>query len=217
MNVAGVVTEVGKGVTAFKVGDEVFGHFTPGDDRKAAFQLDSWLGKKPAGMSFEEVASLPIAYVAALGAVYSSLEIPVSYMPAPAEPFEPQSVLVSDPKVSSGFLVLSTEHQVLGGSSSLGTAAIQLLRLSPPDVGIITTCSAAHHARMSALGANRTFDRNAPLAEIIAVTPTKSGVDAVLGAVRGAVDRPEILSVLRKDGGDEVCRGHVGARHKGGS
>ena len=67
------------------------------------------------------------------------------------------------------------------------------------------------------LGANRTFDRNAPLAEIIAVTPTKSGVDAVLGAVRGAVDRSEILSVLRKDGGDEVCRGHVGARHKGGS
>ena len=39
MNGAGVVTEIGKQVTRFKVGDEVLGVFIPGNDRTAAFQV----------------------------------------------------------------------------------------------------------------------------------------------------------------------------------
>lgn len=80
--------------------------------------------------------------------------------------------------------------QVLGGSSSVGAAAIQLLRLALPEALILTTCSSKHHARMSDLGANHAFDRDALLDEIRAVTMAHAGVDCILGAVEGKLTVP---------------------------
>ena len=71
-DVAGVVTAVGPGVTQFKVGDAVFG--TVGSFKGGAFAQfaavpASELAPIPAGLSFEDAASLPIVGLAALQAL----------------------------------------------------------------------------------------------------------------------------------------------------
>lgn len=53
---------------------------------------------------------------------------------------------------------------------------------------------------MSDLGANHAFDRDTPLDEMRAATIDGKGVDCILGAVEGAVDRPEILQLLNPGG-----------------
>ena len=64
-DLAGVVEAVGGGVTNVKVGDEVFGvgHGTCAEYARADAEL---LQPKPAGLSFEEAASLPTSAFAAL-------------------------------------------------------------------------------------------------------------------------------------------------------
>jgi len=68
VDVAGVVDAVGSGVTEFHPGDEVFGHrprafaeYVSGKEEKFA--------KKPASLSFEEAAGIPVAGMTALQAV----------------------------------------------------------------------------------------------------------------------------------------------------
>ena len=63
IDAAGVVEEVGEGVTNFKVGDEVFGCFG-GGPKGAAFQEiaivpQASLAKKPENINWEDSASLP--------------------------------------------------------------------------------------------------------------------------------------------------------------
>lgn len=64
-DVAGVVVAVGKDITRFKVGDEVFGisagsfaEYAPVSERRAAL--------KPANLTFEQAAAVPIAAITAL-------------------------------------------------------------------------------------------------------------------------------------------------------
>jgi NADPH:quinone reductase-like Zn-dependent oxidoreductase len=57
-DVAGVVDEIGEGVTAVSIGDEVFGMATSGG--AAQFALLRNFAIKPADMSFEEAAGLPV-------------------------------------------------------------------------------------------------------------------------------------------------------------
>ncbi len=62
-DVAGTVTAVGKDVTNFQPGDEVFGRA----EGFAEYALaDQRVARKPAGVSFEEAAALPVAGVTAL-------------------------------------------------------------------------------------------------------------------------------------------------------
>jgi NADPH:quinone reductase-like Zn-dependent oxidoreductase len=70
-DVAGVVVAVGKDVTKFKVGDEVFGvspgafaEYAPISERRAAL--------KPANLTFEQAAAVPVAAVTALQALRDS-------------------------------------------------------------------------------------------------------------------------------------------------
>jgi NADPH:quinone reductase-like Zn-dependent oxidoreductase len=62
---AGVVEAVGSGVTRLKPGDEVFGS-CKGSFAEYACAKEKDLALKPAGVSFEQAASLPIAAVTAL-------------------------------------------------------------------------------------------------------------------------------------------------------
>ncbi|HSP04290.1 MAG TPA: NAD(P)-dependent alcohol dehydrogenase [Acidimicrobiales bacterium] len=62
---AGVVAEVGEGVTRFAVGDEVFG-VAEGTFAEYAVGEESKLAHLPAGMSFIDAAALPISGITAL-------------------------------------------------------------------------------------------------------------------------------------------------------
>jgi NADPH:quinone reductase-like Zn-dependent oxidoreductase len=64
-DVAGRVESVGRGVTQFKPGDDVFG-MCRGSLAEYACASESYLVAKPANVSFEEVASVPLAGLTAL-------------------------------------------------------------------------------------------------------------------------------------------------------
>jgi threonine dehydrogenase-like Zn-dependent dehydrogenase len=84
---------------------------------------------------------------------------------------------------------------VLGGSSALGAATIQLLRLSVPDCLILTTSSPKHHEYIrTILGADGAFDRDSSslVEEVKTRTPKSQGVDAIIDAV-GAGSTQKIL------------------------
>ncbi|MCX4848318.1 NADP-dependent oxidoreductase [Streptomyces sp. NBC_00893] len=60
-DVAGVVAEVGKDVTDFAVGDEVFGSIGSGSYAEFALAPAAQLARKPEGVSWEVAAGLPVA------------------------------------------------------------------------------------------------------------------------------------------------------------
>ena len=70
VDVAGVAEEIGRNVTELKPGDEVFGTcvgaFAEYATSASAFGLKSVLVKKPANVSFEQAASVPVAALTAL-------------------------------------------------------------------------------------------------------------------------------------------------------
>lgn len=65
VDLAGVVVAVGKDVKRFKVGDEVFGT-APGAFAEFARARETRLAPKPANITFEEAAAVPIAALTAL-------------------------------------------------------------------------------------------------------------------------------------------------------
>jgi NADPH:quinone reductase-like Zn-dependent oxidoreductase len=65
VDVAGRVVAVGPGVTRFKPGDEVFGG-APGAFAEYALAGEKRLAHKPANLSFEQAAAVPIAAITAL-------------------------------------------------------------------------------------------------------------------------------------------------------
>nr|WP_225853491.1 alcohol dehydrogenase catalytic domain-containing protein [Micromonospora sp. AMSO31t] len=60
VDVAGVVEQVGPGVTGFAVGDEVFGKAVTGSYAELALADLDALAAKPAGMPWEVAAALPV-------------------------------------------------------------------------------------------------------------------------------------------------------------
>lgn len=68
VDVAGEIVRMGKNVTQFKSGDAVFGAAT-GAFAEYACARESKVAPKPAGMSFEQAASVPIAGLTALEAL----------------------------------------------------------------------------------------------------------------------------------------------------
>ncbi|MEU8397557.1 NAD(P)-dependent alcohol dehydrogenase [Nonomuraea sp. NPDC048892] len=75
-DLAGTVEAVGRKVTRFVPGDDVYGgcamDLTPGRTgfaEYAALRQDGWLARKPAGLTFEQAAAVPVAGVYALQAL----------------------------------------------------------------------------------------------------------------------------------------------------
>jgi NADPH:quinone reductase-like Zn-dependent oxidoreductase len=60
MEVAGVVEEVGPGVTALKIGQEVYGRSTTGAYAEYAVASAGSLALKPQSLSFDEAATIPV-------------------------------------------------------------------------------------------------------------------------------------------------------------
>ena len=103
-DVAGVVVEVGEQVTAVAVGDEVIGT-ADGSFAEVAVVPDARVGRKPAGLSFEEAAVLPVSGLTALQAVRAA------------------------GGVRSGDRVL-----VIGASGGVGSYAVQIAAASGAEV-----------------------------------------------------------------------------------
>ncbi|KAI0091059.1 medium-chain dehydrogenase/reductase like protein [Irpex rosettiformis] len=157
MDAAGVVKEVGVGVTGFDVADRVvYQGFYP--NRQATFQQ----------------YSIAIAEVAAKGAT-----IPLAIN---AAAFGLYSGKISTGELRGAGLVPVWEEGgrgkyadqpflVIGGSSSLGQQAIQLAKLSGFNP-IITTASPHNAEFLKSLGATHVIDRSAPLSTSVkAITP----------------------------------------------
>ena len=74
-DIAGVVESVGKGVSDYKPGDEVFGDCQLGGFAEYVCVIEDRLAKKPKNASFEEAASIPIAAMTALQGLRDTSEI----------------------------------------------------------------------------------------------------------------------------------------------
>ncbi|MFD6915729.1 NAD(P)-dependent alcohol dehydrogenase [Streptomyces virginiae] len=74
MDVAGVVEAVGPDVTRFRPGDEVYGNCS-GSFAEYACAKEGSLAPKPAGLSFEQAAAVPVSACTALGAVRDSGQV----------------------------------------------------------------------------------------------------------------------------------------------
>jgi NADPH:quinone reductase-like Zn-dependent oxidoreductase len=129
-DVAGRIEAVGKGVSRFQVGDEVFGDMTQFEHGAFAEYVSAperaW-ALKPASLSFEEAATLPQAAILAIQSLHCGREI------------------------EAGARVL-----VNGASGSVGPFAVQLAKAFGAQVTAV--CSPAKAAMVAALGADKVID-----------------------------------------------------------
>ncbi|KAF4333255.1 zinc-binding oxidoreductase [Fusarium beomiforme] len=184
---AGVVEEVGPGVTRFKKGDRVVAHchgLMTGSPANSAFQsypvvTDSLVSPIPASMTFEEAVVLPLAISTACAGLYDKKLLD---LPLPS----------ADKVVESGKTIL-----IWGGASSIGATAIQLAAAS--GVNIVTTASPSNHEFVKSLGARFIFNYKSPtvIEEVAKVLDGTNfagvydaiGEDASFDAVSGILDR----------------------------
>jgi len=154
-DVAGVVEEVGFGVTLYRPGDEVFG--MPLFPRPANAYAEYVAAParhfvpKPASLSFEEAAGLPLAALTAWQG------------------------LVDTGKLEAGQRVLI--HAAAGG---VGHLAVQIAKSR--GAYVIGTASAAKHDFVRALGADELIDyRNSDFTEVLRDRPVDVVFDPIAG------------------------------------
>lgn len=108
---AGTVEAVGKNVTRFKPGDEVFGGRTGAFAQYVSVREDRAVALKPPSVTFEQVASVPIAAITALQALRDEGDVQRG-----------QKVLIN------------------GASGGVGTFAVQIAKASGAEVtGVCST------------------------------------------------------------------------------
>jgi NADPH:quinone reductase-like Zn-dependent oxidoreductase len=128
-DIAGVVESVGKNITCFKPGDEVFGDISGtgfGGFAEFACARESVLVKKPANLTFEQVAAVPMAAVTALQALRK-------------ESIQPGNRVA-----------------IVGASGGVGTFAVQIANLLGAEVTAISSTKKLELLR--ALGADHVID-----------------------------------------------------------
>lgn len=129
-DVAGQVEAVGKNVTQFQPGDEVFGDLSAcgrGAFAEYVCAREAALVLKPANLSFEEAAAVPVAAVTALQGLQSRGQIQPG-----------QKVLIN------------------GASGGVGTFAVQIAKAFGAEVTAV--CSTRNVSRMESINANHVID-----------------------------------------------------------
>lgn len=131
-DLAGIVREVGEGVTALAAGDQVYGQAAVVAGNSGAFAeyavtAADQLAKMPAGLSFTDAAALPLTGVSALQALTEHIGL------------------------SAGRKIF-----ILGGAGGIGTMAIQLAKHLGAHVATTATGSGLDYVR--GLGADEVVD-----------------------------------------------------------
>ncbi|KAE8150444.1 GroES-like protein [Aspergillus avenaceus] len=145
---SGIVKKVGKNVTRFKPGDEVYGachggnNVEPDDGAFAGIitSKEHLTFHKPEHLSFEEAASLTVGLATVGQALYYTMHLPL-----PTMLYE---------------TLADATMLVYGGSSATGTIAIQAAKLS--GCRVYTTCSSSNFDLVRSRGADYCFDYNDP-------------------------------------------------------
>ena len=131
VDVAGEVEAIGRNVTEFKPGDEVFGTcfgaFAEYATSASVFGLKSVLVKKPENVTFEQAASAPVAALTALQGLRDKGRIQAG-----------QNVLIN------------------GAAGGVGTFAVQIARLFGAHVTGV--CSTGNVEMVRSIGADRVID-----------------------------------------------------------
>jgi len=127
-DIAGRIEAVGKNVTKFKVGDEVFGDISTafGGFAEYACARESVLVKKPANLTFEQTAAVPMASVTALQGL------------------------------RKGGIRPGDHVAVVGASGGVGTFAVQIAKALGAEVTAVA--STKNLDRLRTLGADHVID-----------------------------------------------------------
>ncbi|KAG6827872.1 hypothetical protein H0H92_010141 [Tricholoma furcatifolium] len=191
-DIAGVVEQIGDGVTGYAKGDRVVFQGAWADDY-AGFQQYALTNvvttaKIPSQLSFDEVASIPVAAAAAVAGLY----LPQPHGAGLTHPFDAST----RGKYAGKPLV------VLGGATSVGQFAIQVGKLSGFSPIITTASASKHDTYLKSLGATHILDRHlsstALAAEIQKITTAP--LEIVFDAVSLADTQATGYSLLANDG-----------------
>ncbi|QHE63051.1 zinc-binding dehydrogenase [Rossellomorea vietnamensis] len=171
LDVAGVVAQVGEGVTDFKEGDRVVYHgdFTKkGGYAEYAIITAHTVSRIPDSVSFEDAAALPTAGYTAYQAIHRKLPLD-----------NVETILIH------------------GGAGGVGGFGVQLAKLAGKTV--ISTASRHNHDYVKSLGADYCIDYREEdvTAKVMEITDGR-GVDAVVDAVsrQSATDSLDALAYM---------------------
>jgi zinc-binding alcohol dehydrogenase family protein len=157
---AGIVEAVGKEVTLFKPGDEVYyaGSFTrPGNNSEYHVVDERIVGKKPTSLSFAEAAALPLTTITAWEALFERLGI------------EPEKTSYNQ----------SNTVLIIGGAGGVGSIAIQLAK-QVAGMRVIATASRPETIEWcKKMGADLTINHHQPFKSELAAIDINN-VDYIL-------------------------------------
>jgi NADPH:quinone reductase len=170
---AGVVKSVGRDVTLFKPGDEVYYAGDVGRPGSyAEFQCvdERIVGRKPASIGFAEAAALPLTAITAWESLFDRMKIP------------------QNPAATGSILII-------GGAGGVGSIATQLARQLTGLTVIATASRAETQDWCREMGAHQVIDHRQPLAaQVKAIVP--GGVNYVLALTKAEDHFDEIIAAM---------------------
>lgn len=168
LEVAGVIEELGSGVTGWKVGDRVMSLVGGGGYAEYAVAYANHLMKIPESMSFEEAACVCESYITAFLNVFMI-----------------------------GGLQDGQTAILHGGGGGVNTAAIQLCKALTPNAKLIVTASPQKMDRVKELGADLVinFKETPDFSEAVKEFTNKKGVDVILDHVGAKYLAPNMNSL----------------------
>jgi putative PIG3 family NAD(P)H quinone oxidoreductase len=168
LEVAGIIRELGPGVTDWQVGDRVISLVGGGGYAEYAVAYASHLMRIPESMSFSEAACVCESYITAFLNVF----------------------MIGGLKDGNTVIL----H---GGGGGVNTAAMQLCKALTPNVKIIVTAHPSKLARVKQLGADLVIDYTATpdFSEAVKEFTGKKGVDVILDHVGAKYLAPNMNSL----------------------
>ncbi|KAF8214037.1 medium-chain dehydrogenase/reductase like protein [Mycena galopus ATCC 62051] len=175
-DLAGTVESIGEGVEGFKQGDRVCAQALSGGFQQYATVCAATLIRIPDNASFDEVATFPITFATACVGLFAPAPIGLALNPTFSwdKPQQGESALV------------------IGGSTSVGQFAIQLLKFLG-FTRIVAYASKVHFDYLRQLGATECIDRGEVSVDSLAAhpalaPPVKVVYDIANGALNAAYD-----------------------------